>query len=56
MFTVYEFSIFGATDFNKNINAASFYHPFGETDLEEGFEHYLYYEKEKNSTHINGVI
>jgi RHS repeat-associated protein len=38
------------TDSSKNIISASTYHPFGETVVEEGSEHYLYTGKEKDST------
>ena len=38
------------TDSSKNIIAASTYHPFGETAVEEGSEHYLYTGKQKDST------
>jgi RHS repeat-associated protein len=38
------------TDSNKIIIAASTYHPFGETEVEEGSEHYHYTGKEKDST------
>jgi RHS repeat-associated protein len=37
------------TDSNKTIIAASTSHPFGETEVEEGSEHYHYTGKEKNS-------
>jgi RHS repeat-associated protein len=43
-------SIRSMTDFSKNIIAASTYHPFGEIDIEEGSEHYLFTGKEKDST------
>jgi RHS repeat-associated protein len=38
------------TDSSKNIIAASTYHPFGETEVEEGSEQYLFNGKEKDST------
>jgi RHS repeat-associated protein len=38
------------TDSSKNIIVASTYHPFGETEVEEGSEHYLHNGKEKDST------
>jgi RHS repeat-associated protein len=38
------------TDSSKNIIKASTYHPFGETEVEEGSEHYLYNGKQKDST------
>jgi len=38
------------TDSTKDIIAASTYHPFGETEVEEGSEHYLFNGKEKDST------
>jgi RHS repeat-associated protein len=38
------------TDSSKNIITASTYHPFGETEVKEGSEHYLYTGKEKDST------
>jgi RHS repeat-associated protein len=38
------------TDSSKNIITASTYHPFGETDIEEGSEQYLYNGKEKDIT------
>jgi RHS repeat-associated protein len=38
------------TDSSKNIISASTYHPFGETEVEEGFENYLYNGKGKDST------
>jgi len=38
------------TDSSKNIIAASTYHPFGETDIEQGTEHNLYNGKQKDST------
>jgi RHS repeat-associated protein len=37
------------TDSSKNIITASTYNPFGETDVEEGSEHYLYNGKEKDA-------
>ena len=38
------------TDSNKNIITASTYHPFGEIEVEEGSEHYLYNGKQKDYT------
>ena len=38
------------TDSSKNIIAASTYHPFGETEVEEGSERYLYNGKERDET------
>jgi RHS repeat-associated protein len=38
------------TDENKNIVAAVTYHPFGESCVEEGSEHYLFTGKEKDTT------
>jgi RHS repeat-associated protein len=43
-------SIRSVTDFSKNIIVASTYHPFGETDVKEGSEHYLFNGKETDST------
>jgi RHS repeat-associated protein len=43
-------SIRSVTDSSKNIIAASTYHPFGETDIKGGSEHYLYNGKEKDAT------
>jgi YD repeat-containing protein len=40
-------SIRSVTDSSKNIIAASTYHPFGETEVEEGSEHYLFNEKRR---------
>jgi RHS repeat-associated protein len=37
------------TDSSKNIITASTYHPFGETEVEEGSEYYLYNGKERDS-------
>ena len=37
---------------NKTIIATSTPHPFGETDVEEGSEHYLYTGKEKDFTRL----
>jgi len=38
------------TDTSRNIIVASTYHPFGETEVKEGSEQYLYNGKEKDST------
>ncbi len=38
------------TDSDRNIVSAISYHPFGESDTEEGEEHYLFTEKEKDET------
>jgi len=38
------------TDSSKNIIVASTYHPFGETNVEEGAEEYLFNGKEKDGT------
>jgi RHS repeat-associated protein len=43
-------SIRSVTNSSKNIIAASTYHPFGETEVEEGSEHYLFNGKEKDTT------
>jgi RHS repeat-associated protein len=43
-------SIRFVTDSSKNIIAASTYHPFGETEVEEGSEHYLFNGKQNDST------
>jgi RHS repeat-associated protein len=43
-------TIRSVTDSSKNIIATSTYHPFGETDVEDGSEHYLFNGKEKDST------
>ena len=40
------------TDSSKNIIAASTYHPFGETEVEEGSERYLFNGKERDSTDL----
>ena len=38
------------TNSSKNIITASTYHPFGEIEVEEGSEHYLFNGKEKDTT------
>ena len=43
-------SIRSVTDSSKNIITACTYHPFGEIEVEEGLEHYLFNGKEKDST------
>jgi RHS repeat-associated protein len=40
------------TDSSRNVVAASTYHPFGETEVEEGSEKYLFNGKEKDSTEL----
>jgi RHS repeat-associated protein len=40
------------TDSSKNIIAASTYHPFGETEVEEGSENHLYTGKEKDISNL----
>ena len=45
-------SIRSVTDSGKDIIATSTYHPFGETEVEEGSEHYLFNGKEKDTTDL----